>query len=249
MLKNVMLKVVSGILSIALFMGCLAPITAYASEENNAKPWIIKEEPSQLAQFLKSKLGTERWNRYTSNPVARFVLSQTNKTTYADKEINDLINNTQQSVIPLVAAAPLIAQAVVDAAIVTYGIVKTVNEIQEAKAEKKKEEESSKPKNLAPEGSGRRGAFRQAKRDANIPVTRHPDEVKPAKDRDGNKIEGKDYTFKKQVNNVGNEISEKKIIRDHKGGHQYQDDPSQNRGPHINGPKNNSHYDYMVKRN
>ncbi|MBA3926359.1 DNRLRE domain-containing protein [Listeria rustica] len=94
----------------------------------------------------------------------------------------------------------------------------------------------AKPKNYTPKGAGRRGAFRAAKRKFGIPMSQHPTSVKPAKNRQGKGIPGRDYTFGKG--------KRKRVIRDHSGGHRYKDDPSQNRGPHFNG-KNGRHYDYF----
>ncbi|EPR08089.1 right-handed parallel beta-helix repeat-containing protein [Ruminiclostridium papyrosolvens] len=93
-------------------------------------------------------------------------------------------------------------------------------------------EGGSKPPNLSPEGAGRNGAFREAKRNSDIPVTEQPKKVTPAVDKRGNRIPGKDYDF-----------GDGKVIRDHSGGHEFPDDPSQNRGPHFNDPDGN-HYDY-----
>ncbi|AVF25895.1 transposase [Paenibacillus larvae subsp. larvae] len=90
----------------------------------------------------------------------------------------------------------------------------------------------NRPPNLTPHGAGRRGAFREAKRNSGVPVTQQPEKVSPAVDRRGNRIPGRDYDF-------GNG----KVIREHSGGHIFPDDPSQNRGPHFNDIYGN-HYDY-----
>ncbi|MHC1723780.1 MAG: HNH/endonuclease VII fold putative polymorphic toxin [Aminipila sp.] len=90
----------------------------------------------------------------------------------------------------------------------------------------------TKPPNLTPEGAGRNGAFREAKRNSGIPVSEQPKSVTPAVDKRGNRIPGKDYNF-----------GDGKVIRDHSGGHEFPDDPTQNRGPHFNDPEGN-HYDY-----
>ncbi|WP_272943893.1 RHS repeat-associated core domain-containing protein, partial [Leptospira noguchii] len=89
-----------------------------------------------------------------------------------------------------------------------------------------------KPKNYTPEGSGRRGAYREAKRNSDIPVSQQPNKTSPAKDKRGNPIPGRDYDF-----------GDGKVIRDHSGGHTYPDNPSQNRDSHINDIFGN-HYDY-----
>jgi len=88
------------------------------------------------------------------------------------------------------------------------------------------------PPNLTPEGAGRRGAFREAKRRSGIPTSQQPRKVTPAVDKRGNRIQGRDYDF-----------GDGKVIRDHSGGHRYPDDPTQNRGPHFNDIYGN-HYDY-----
>jgi len=90
--------------------------------------------------------------------------------------------------------------------------------------------------NLTPKGAGRRGAFREAKRSDNIPNSEQPIKVSPAKDKAGNPVKGggRDYKF-----------NDGKTIREHYE-HIYPDDPTQNRGPHINDSKQN-HYDYKPK--
>ena len=89
------------------------------------------------------------------------------------------------------------------------------------------------PPNLSPEGAGRNGAFREAKRNSGIPVNEQPIKVEPAKDRNGKPIPGggRDYYFK-----------DGKVIREHYE-HTYPDDPYQNRGTHFNDMDKN-HYDY-----
>jgi len=89
--------------------------------------------------------------------------------------------------------------------------------------------------NLTPKGAGRRGAFREAKRSEGIPNAEHPTTVGPAK-RDDVPVKGggRDYKF-----------NDGKTIREHYE-HIYPDDPTQNRGPHINDSKQN-HYDYKPK--
>ena len=95
--------------------------------------------------------------------------------------------------------------------------------------------DTSRPPNLSPEGAGRRGAFREAKRQSGIPVGQQPSSVKPNVDRRGRPQPGKQYEFDTPEG--------KKVIRDDAGGHIYRDDPSQNRGPHFNDEAGN-HYDY-----
>ncbi len=82
---------------------------------------------------------------------------------------------------------------------------------------------------------GRNGAFRQAKRDANIPVNQKPQEVKSVemreaeyegghviKDENGNIIYTREYTF---TNKNGESI----VIQEHSAGH-----TKGNQGPHFN---------------
>jgi len=92
------------------------------------------------------------------------------------------------------------------------------------------------PPSLTPGGAGRSGAFNQAKVDAGVPTSQQPDSVGPNVNRQGTTVPGRIYTF---TGADGNEIE----IRDDAGGHEYPDDPTQNRGPHFNGP-NGEHYDY-----
>lgn len=93
-----------------------------------------------------------------------------------------------------------------------------------------------KPADLSPDGAGRQGAFNQAKRDNDIPTSQQPDATGPNVDRRGNTQPGRQYEF---TNNAG----EKVTIRDDAAGHQFPDDPSQNRGPHFNDDQGR-HYDY-----
>ncbi|MBU3218386.1 RHS repeat-associated core domain-containing protein, partial [Clostridium estertheticum] len=91
---------------------------------------------------------------------------------------------------------------------------------------------SNRPPNLSPEGAGRNGAFREAKRKMGIPVSEQPIEVGPNVDKRNKRSPGKQYDF-----------GEGKIIRDDSGGHVFTDDSSQDRGSHFNDPDGN-HYDY-----
>ncbi|WP_170123417.1 T7SS effector LXG polymorphic toxin [Bacillus safensis] len=95
-----------------------------------------------------------------------------------------------------------------------------------------KAENGQRPPNFSPEGAKRRGAYRESKRASGIPVSEQPIEVRPAVDKRGNPIPGKDYFFK-----------DDKVVRDHAGGHYYPDDLSQNRDAHFNDIYGN-HYDY-----
>ena len=86
------------------------------------------------------------------------------------------------------------------------------------------------PKDYSPEGSGRNGAFNQAKRDQGIPVSEQPVNVTPNYDRRGNIQPGKVYEF------AGN-----KFIRDDVVGHSFPD--GSYLPPHFNTP-NGDHYFY-----
>ena len=85
--------------------------------------------------------------------------------------------------------------------------------------------------NLSPEGAGRNGAYRAAKRKNNIPMSEQP-KVKPNVDKRGKRQPGKIYEFENGVE-----------IRDDAKGHKFPDDPTQDRGPHFNDPSGN-HFDY-----
>jgi len=98
----------------------------------------------------------------------------------------------------------------------------------------KAESGGERPANLSRPGSGRRGAFREAKRRNGIPVHEHPTKVKPNKDKRGKTQPGRIYEF-----GPHGEIE----IREDSGGHSYPDDPTQNRGPHFNDPTKR-HFDY-----
>ena len=96
------------------------------------------------------------------------------------------------------------------------------------------------PPNLTPPGAGRRGAFRQAKRNSDIPVCTCPSRISANLDKRGNIQAGKNYEFDRR-SSTGENVTVK--IRDDAGGHYFGKDDSQNRGPHFNDEKN-GHYDY-----
>jgi RHS repeat-associated protein len=75
-------------------------------------------------------------------------------------------------------------------------------------------------------------AFRAAKRDAGIPMCQQPDSQGPNQDRNGKPQPGRQYEFGKT------------IIANDSAGHNYPDDPSQNRGPHFNIRGEDGHYGY-----
>ena len=90
---------------------------------------------------------------------------------------------------------------------------------------------NDRPPNLSPANAGRRGAFRQAKRDLNIPVSEQPVAVIKEPYRGFSPLYARRYVFK----------GDKEIL-DHYKGHIFPN-PTQNRGPHFNGA-NGGHYDY-----
>ncbi len=103
------------------------------------------------------------------------------------------------------------------------------------------------PINLSPQGAGRRGAFREAKRDSNIPMIEHPKSITTNETRSGKPQKGRVYKFDLEPNpNVR--------IREDSGGHNYGKGNSQNRGSHFNTVIENketreyketgNHYDY-----
>ncbi|PJR63123.1 hypothetical protein CWM61_15845 [Klebsiella sp. K-Nf6] len=98
----------------------------------------------------------------------------------------------------------------------------------------------NRPANMSPEGAGRNGAFREAKRQAGIPVTQSPSNVYPNRDKRDNLQPGLIYEF--TVPNAGGG-TKKVYIRDDAAGHSFGVNDAQNRGPHFNDPKGN-HYDY-----
>ncbi|WP_345831216.1 VENN motif pre-toxin domain-containing protein [Erwinia sp. HDF1-3R] len=100
--------------------------------------------------------------------------------------------------------------------------------------------EGDKPANLSPEGSGRAGAFNEAKRQSGIPVSQSPSNVYPNVDKRGNPQPGYIYEFDLPKSGGG---TEKVYIRDDAGGHFFGVDDPQNRGSHFNDPQGN-HYDY-----
>ncbi|MGK0546236.1 RHS repeat-associated core domain-containing protein [Halomonas cupida] len=96
------------------------------------------------------------------------------------------------------------------------------------------------PPSLSPPGAGRRGAFREAKRQSGVPVGKQPDAVHPNLDRRENTQPGRIYEF-----NVPNDGGGTKsvFIREDSEGHFFGIGNPQNRGPHFNDEAGN-HYDY-----
>ncbi|PKE28801.1 hypothetical protein CWS43_20635 [Rahnella sp. AA] len=97
-----------------------------------------------------------------------------------------------------------------------------------------------KPANLSPEGSKRAGAFNEAKRQSNVPVSQSPSKVYQNVDKRGNPQSGYIYEFDVPKSGGG---TQKVYIRDDADGHFFGEGDSQNRGPHFNDQKDN-HYDY-----
>lgn len=96
------------------------------------------------------------------------------------------------------------------------------------------------PPNLSPPGSGRRGAFREAKRNSGIPVCSCPDAVIENVDKRGKTQEGRIYEFEKIDSNG---VRQTVQIRDDAGGHYFGKDNPQNRARHFNDSRG-EHYDY-----
>jgi len=99
---------------------------------------------------------------------------------------------------------------------------------------------NKKPPNLSPEGAGRRGAFREAKRNVGVPVSKRPSRITPNKDKRGKLQPGRNYEFDVSAEGGGTKTI---IIREDSGGDYYGPDDPQNRGPHFNDP-DGGHYDY-----
>ena len=98
----------------------------------------------------------------------------------------------------------------------------------------------NRPPNLSPEGAGRRGAFREAKRQAGVPTSQQPSRVLPNVDRRGNPQLGKIYEFDVPASGGGTRTIR---IRDDAGGHNFGPGNPQNRGSHFNDPAG-GHFDY-----
>lgn len=106
------------------------------------------------------------------------------------------------------------------------------------------------PPNLSPEGAGRNGAFRQAKRDAGIPMSQQPTKV-GSNIKDDVRQPGEVYYFddpsysQSLVKNSTKKPDQIEIRHDSEG-HHYVDDPTQDRGAHfhIQNPETTNHYDY-----
>ena len=120
------------------------------------------------------------------------------------------------------------------------GIIDKAGEIGKAGKESVGVSKGAKPLNLSPPGAGRKGAFREAKRQSGIPITQQPNRVLQNLDRRGNPQPGKIYEFKVPAKDGGTKTVR---IRDDAGGHDFGKGDSQNRGAHFNDDADN-HYDY-----
>jgi RHS repeat-associated protein len=96
------------------------------------------------------------------------------------------------------------------------------------------------PPNLTPDGAGRRGALRQAKRNSGIPTSQAPSRVRPNVDKQGRTQPGRVYEYDVPAPGGGTRTVG---IRDDSGGHYFGPDDPQNRGSHFNDP-GDGHYDY-----
>lgn len=94
---------------------------------------------------------------------------------------------------------------------------------------------NARPPNLAPDGATRDEALGKLKDDNNIPHDVEPD-VGPQRNGEKNDKGAETLTYIDRDEKILD-------IPHHYDGHQYPDDPNQNRGPHFNGP-DGSHYDY-----
>lgn len=96
--------------------------------------------------------------------------------------------------------------------------------------------EESRSESKTPKGAGRKGALKEAKRNNRVPTSQQPEEQSPNYDKQGKGQPGRLYKYR---DSEGNPVN----IRDDSKGHQYSDDPVQNRDPHFN-DKAGNHYDY-----
>ncbi|MDI2113780.1 HNH/endonuclease VII fold putative polymorphic toxin [Commensalibacter nepenthis] len=100
------------------------------------------------------------------------------------------------------------------------------------------------PPNLSPDGAGRNGALREAKRYVGIPVTQQPESIGPNINKQGKVVGGMDYVYTPTGQDSKFIAEDGKIhIRDDADGHMYIDDPTQDRGSHFN-TEDGAHFDY-----
>ena len=149
------------------------------------------------------------------------------------------------------AATAIPAVAILDKGIdAAKGTARLANAVQKLKSKNKVTEKAAEvagevvkgapPPNLTPVGAGRRGAFRQAKRNNNIPNSSEL-KIEPNLDRKNNVVGGRVYVF---TNKNGQEVR----IIDDVNGHYFGVDNPQNRGSHFNididKRRTEQHYDY-----
>ncbi len=97
------------------------------------------------------------------------------------------------------------------------------------------------PPNLAPPNADRDAALAAAKAAAGI-VDDHAPEVLPNYGKNPG-LDSKPIPDSEILRYLDKDLNVQDIGHDY-GGHQYPDDPSQNRGPHFNYPLGGGHYDY-----
>ena len=98
----------------------------------------------------------------------------------------------------------------------------------------------ARPANFSPVGSGRQGAFNEAKRINDIPTSQQPVATRLNTDLRGNPQPGRQYDFDVQVPGGG---TQRMTLRDDARGHNFGPGNPQNRGPHFN-DMCGRHYDY-----
>ncbi|RSZ30580.1 RHS repeat protein [Variovorax beijingensis] len=96
------------------------------------------------------------------------------------------------------------------------------------------------PANYSPPGAGRNGALNEAQRMNGVPTSQQPRAVVPNTDLRGNPQPGRQYIYEVPAPGGG---TQRVIIRDDAGGHNYGPGNIQNRGPHFNDPSGR-HFDY-----
>jgi hypothetical protein len=96
------------------------------------------------------------------------------------------------------------------------------------------------PPDLTPPGAGRRGAFNEAKRRSGIPTSQQPHKARKVPDKRIPEKDTREYDFMIPKPGGGTKTV---TIQDHKNGHFFGPDNSQNRGPHFNDPFK-GHFDY-----
>jgi len=98
----------------------------------------------------------------------------------------------------------------------------------------------AKAPNMSPLGTGRSGAFNEAKRQSGVPTSQQPSRTLPNTDKRGNPQPGRIYEYEVPAPGGGVRIVR---MRDDAGCHDYGPGNPQSRGPHFNDEAKN-HYDY-----